>query len=123
MRKIIILMTDGDNTNTSPSNSNGNASYYEGLGYIWQNLLGITSGSSSTRTSKMNGRFTALCSNVKDQGITIYTVGVQVSSSSKTLLQNCATTTDKYYDVTAASDLSAAFSSIAGSINALRISH
>jgi len=123
LRKIIILMTDGDNTNTNPSNWNGNASYYEGLGYIWQNLLGIVSGSDSTRTSKMNARFTALCTNVKDQGITIYTVGVQVSSSSKTLLQGCATSTDKYYDVTAASDLNAAFAAIAGSINALRISH
>jgi Flp pilus assembly protein TadG len=123
LRKIIILMTDGDNTNTNPSSYNGNASYYEGLGYIWQNLLGITSGSDSTRTSKMNDRFTALCTNVKNQGITIYTVGVQVSASSKTLLQGCATSSDKYYDVTAASDLNAAFAAIAGSINALRISH
>ena len=123
LRKIIILMTDGDNTNTNPSSYNGNASYYEGLGYIWQNLLGITSGSDSTRTTKMNARFTALCTNVKAQGITIYTVGVGVSNSSKTLLQGCATSTDKYYDVTAASDLNAAFAAIAGSINALRISH
>ncbi|WP_304166284.1 pilus assembly protein TadG [Phenylobacterium aquaticum] len=123
LRKIIILMTDGDNTYTNPSNSNGNLSSYEGLGYIWQNLLGVTSASDSTRTTKMNARFTALCANVKAQGITIYAVGVQVSSGSKALLQSCATSSDKYYDVTAASDLNAAFAAIAGSINALRISH
>ena len=121
LRKIIVLMTDGDNTYTS-SRWSDNDSYYEGLGYIWQNLLGITSGSNSTRTSKMNERFTALCTNIKAKGIVIYTVGVQVSNSSKTLLQGCASSSDKYYDVTQASDLTAAFNSIAGSISNLRIS-
>jgi Flp pilus assembly protein TadG len=122
LRKIIVLMTDGDNTYTNPSNWSDNDSYYEGLGYIWQGLLGITSGSNSTRTSKMNDRFTALCNNIKAKNITIYTVGVQVSNSSKTLLQSCASSSDKYYDVTQASDLTAAFNSIAGSIASLRIS-
>lgn len=121
LRKIIVLMTDGDNTYSSPRWSD-NGSYYAGLGYIWQGLLGITSGSSSTRTSKMNDRFTALCNNVKAKGITIYTVGVGVSASSKALLQGCASSSDKYYDVTQASDLTAAFNSIAGSIASLRIS-
>jgi len=121
LRKIIVLMTDGDNTYSSPWWSD-NDSYYEGLGYIWQGLLGITSGSNSTRTSKMNERFTALCTNIKAKNITLYTVGVSVSNSSKTLLKSCASSTDKYYDVTQASDLTAAFNSIAGSIASLRIS-
>ena len=121
LRKIIVLMTDGDNTYSSPRWSD-NDSYYEGLGYIWQGLLGITSGSNSTRTSKMNERFTALCTNIKAKNITLYTVGVSVSNSSKTLLKSCASSTDKYYDVTQASDLTAAFNSIAGSIASLRIS-
>ncbi len=121
LRKIIVLMTDGDNTFTSPRWSD-NDSYYEGLGYIWQNLLGTTSSSNSTRTTKMNKRFSALCTNIKAKNITIYTVGVSVSNSSKTLLKACASSTDKYYDVTQASDLTAAFNSIAGSIASLRIS-
>jgi hypothetical protein len=121
LRKIIVLMTDGDNTYSSPRWSD-NDSYYEGLGYIWQGLLGITSGSNSTRTSKMNDRFTDLCANIKAKNITVYTVGVGVSNSSKTLLKSCASSTDKYYDVTQASDLTAAFNSIAGSIASLRIS-
>ena len=122
LRKIIVLMTDGDNTMVTPSGWSNNGSYYGGLGYIWQGLLGITSGSDATRTSKMNDRFTALCAAVKARNITIYTVGVGVSANSKTLLQGCASSTDKYYDVTQASDLTAAFNSIAGSIASLRIS-
>ena len=121
LRKIIVLMTDGDNTMATPSSWSDNGSWYGGLGYIWQGMLGITSGSDATRTSKMNDRFTALCNNVKAKGITIYTVGVGVSASSKSLLQACASSTDKYYDVTQASDLTAAFNSIAGSIASLRI--
>jgi len=123
LRKIIILMTDGQNTFMN-SNSN-NKSMYDGLGYIWQNMLvGATSGSSdSQRTAAMDARLAALCTAIKAKDIHIYTVRVEFTSGSPTLLQNCASTPQDFYDVANVANLGVAFDAIAGSISNLRISH
>lgn len=117
--KIVVLMTDGDNT--MGSTGNNNASLYNGLGYIWQNRLGITSGTTSQRREAMDGRLATLCANMKAQGIVIYTVRVEVTSGSSTVLQNCASSADKFYDVQDAADLDSVFNAIAGEIENLRI--
>lgn len=122
LRKIIILMTDGENTMSDPgSSSEQNKSYYSGLGYIWQSILGITSGNSSARTSAIDGRLAALCTNIKAKNIVVYTIRVEVTSGSSSLLQNCASSPDKFYDVQDVSQLNAAFDAIAGSIDNLRL--
>ena len=118
-RKIIILMTDGDNVFGSVSNAN--ASRYGGLGYVWQGLLGITSGTATTRANRMNDRLALLCKNIKDKDIVLYTVRVEVDSGDSALLRNCATDPDKFYDVQNVSQLGAVFDAIAGSIDNLRI--
>ncbi|WP_340647209.1 TadE/TadG family type IV pilus assembly protein [Phenylobacterium sp.] len=123
VRKIIILMTDGDNTMNNPSKSGEvNASFYGGLGYIWQNMLGTTSTNATTRSSAIDSRLALLCTAVKDRDIVVYTVRVEVNSGSSSLLQNCASTPDKFYDVQDVDDLQAAFDAIAGSIDNLRLS-
>lgn len=123
LRKVVILMTDGENTMTNSGNSNG--SYYSGLGYIWQGIMGGLSQSSSSaaRQQAMDARLAQLCTNMKAQNIYIYTVRVEVTSGTSTVLQNCATSPDMFYDVQDVSQLSAAFDAIAGSIDNLRISH
>jgi Flp pilus assembly protein TadG len=118
-RKIIILMTDGDNVFSS--NSNHNSSAYSGLGYLWQGLLGITSGSNNTRNDKMDERLALLCKNIKAKEIVLYTVRVEVKTGSSDLLRNCATDPDKFFDVQNVSQLGAAFDAIAGSIDNLRL--
>lgn len=125
--KIVILLTDGDNTNDVYNNNN--YSIYTGIGYIWQSRLlntsGVALGTSSTGTDRMNaidGRELALCANMKAKNIIIYSIGVGVSAHSQGLLQTCASGTDHYYDVTDASQLTAVFNAIAGSIQNLRIS-
>ncbi|HYE46250.1 MAG TPA: pilus assembly protein [Caulobacter sp.] len=118
-QKIVILMTDGDNT--MGSTGNNNASLYNSLGYIWQGRLGITSGSASQRRSAMDGRLATLCANMKAQGIVLYTVRVEVTSGDSSLLRNCASSAEKFYDVQDASQLNAVFDAIAGSIENLRI--
>ena len=124
LKKVVILMTDGENTMTNPGSSNANRSYYSGLGYIWQTIMqGLTTSSSAAaRQSAMDARLTQLCTNMKAKDIVIYTVRVEVSSGSSTVLQNCASDADKFYDVQNVSQLSAAFDAIAGSIDNLRIS-
>lgn len=119
--KIAILMTDGDNTNFADWSPND--STYSGLGYVWMERLGLGVGaSSSARTAAMNSRLAALCANMKAQGIVLYTVRVEVKSGSSSLLQNCASKPDQFYDVQNVADLGDAFEQIAGQISRLRIS-
>ncbi|KPF77105.1 hypothetical protein IP78_12885 [Brevundimonas sp. AAP58] len=127
LQKIIIIMTDGENVMSDTNSPSDGA--YNGLGYIWQNRLGITSGNADTRRSRMDGRLdhpTAgtedLCGNMKDSGIQVYTVAVQVDSASQTLLRRCASSDDHYFPVDSASGIGAAFDRIAGAIENLRIS-
>ncbi len=118
--KVVVMMTDGQNQMTS--NSNSNASFYNGDGYIWQNRLGIASGSDSQRQTVLDSRLTTLCTNMKAQGIVIYTVRVDVNDNNYAVLQNCASSPDKFYNVQNANDLTAVFNGIAGAIENLRIS-
>jgi hypothetical protein len=128
VNKVIVLLTDGDNTNserTEPEDS-----LYSGRGYIWQHRLLASNGSpmdvgsnATQRMDAMDDRETRLCNNLRTQGIIVYSIGVGVSTHSRTLLQNCATDTSYYFDVTDASQLTAVFNSIAGAIQNLRISH
>lgn len=124
LKKVVILMTDGTNTMTDPGSSNSNRSYYSGLGYIWQTIMqGLTTSSSAAaRQTAMDARLTQLCTNMKAKDIVIYTVRVEVTSGASTVLQNCASGADKFYDVQDVSQLSVAFDAIAGSIDNLRIS-
>jgi len=124
-RKIIILMTDGQNTFDDVRDSNNlNQSDYTGLGYIWQRMLGVGSGAtSSERTTAMNGRLSELCTNAKKQKIEIYTILVEDNSTVSTLLRDCASSPAKFYNVKNVSTLGVAFDAIAGSITNLRLSH
>jgi hypothetical protein len=117
--KVVVLMTDGENT--MGSTGNNNASLYNSLGYIWQGRLGITSGSTAQRKAAMDARLTTLCANMKAQQIVIYTVRVEVASGDSSVLRGCASSNDKFYDVQNASQLTAVFNAIAGSIENLRI--
>jgi len=119
IQKIVLLMTDGENTNGA-SDSN-NDSVYAGIGYIWQNRLGITGGNSTKRREAMDSRLATLCANMKAKGVILYTVRVEVSNGTSNVLRNCASTTDKFYDVQNASQLNTVFGAIAGSIQNLRL--
>jgi Flp pilus assembly protein TadG len=118
--KVVVLMTDGDNTYSV--NSSNNRSNYDGYGFIWQGRAGTTSNTHSTRQDAIDDRLALICTNMKAAGIVIYTVRVEVTTGSSSLLQNCATRPDMFYDVQSASNLTAVFSAIAGSIQNLRIS-
>jgi len=124
--KVLVLLTDGDNVMSETSDPND--STYSGYGYVWQKRLKNASnvaldvGASGTeRRDAMDGRQTKTCAAAKAKGVIIYAIGVGVSTHSKTVLQGCATSTDKYYDVTDSAQLSAVFNTIAGSIQNLRI--
>lgn len=117
--KIMVFLTDGYNTNTD--NNNSDDSYYSSVGYIWQNRLGITSGSAAQRTTAMDTRTTAICNHIKAAGVTVYTVRIDVSGVSPAVLQTCASSPAQFYDVPNVANLPAAFNAIAGQIGKLRL--
>jgi Mg-chelatase subunit ChlD len=89
--KVIVLLTDGDNTQNR-----------------W-----------STSSSSIDARMSAACTNAKAANIKIYTV--RVIDGDATLLRNCATKPSMYYNVQQADQLNGVFSSIAQNLANLRI--
>ena len=121
-KKIVVLMTDGQNSNAP--NGNSNQSYYSGVGYIRHNRLGVGLGSSSAqRQAALDARLATLCQNMKAAGkdIIIYTVRVEVNDQNFGTLKNCASSPAKFYDVQNASELNGVFQQIADSIQNLRL--
>jgi Flp pilus assembly protein TadG len=93
-KKAIILMTDGLNTQNR-----------------W-----------TTNASTIDARQTLLCNNIKAANIIIYTVQVNTDGDpTQAVLQNCASGTDKFFVLTSASQIMAAFNSIGTSLSKLRV--
>ncbi len=126
-KKIIVLMTDGENTLSQRDTPNDGT--YAGAGYIWQgrvlqadNTPLQQGASNSERTAALDSRLSKICANIKDKDIEIYTIRVEVDSGTSELLQTCATGEDYFYDVSDSSNLTNVFQSIAGQIAALHLS-
>ena len=96
--KVIILLTDGDNTENR-----------------W-----VPFTQNKTQVEKIDARTRLACTNAKDANIKIYTV--RVINGNTSLLRECATSTDMFFDVEDASQLSAVFSTIAQNLANLRLS-
>jgi Flp pilus assembly protein TadG len=92
--KVIIMLTDGDNTQDRWSNSG----------------------------SDIDLRMKMACDNVKAPGNNIKIYTVRVINGNANLLRDCATKPSMYYDVDQASELNSVFSSIAQQLATLRIS-
>jgi hypothetical protein len=126
-KKIVVLMTDGENV--MDSNDTPNDGTYAGAGYVWQGRVLKADGtkqkdgdSEGERTAAMDSRLSLLCENIKKKDIEIYTIRVQVKTGSSALLKGCATAPDYYYDVTESGDLTKVFQNIAGQIATLHLS-
>jgi len=89
--KVIILLTDGDNTQNR-----------------W-----------STIQSVIDDRTAKVCTNAKADNIKIYTI--RVIDGNQTLLKNCASKPEMYYEVAQASQLNSVFTAIAQNLANLRI--
>ena len=124
--KVMIIMTDGENTIYPGSNMNDDT-FYSAYGYPWNNRLGVVSTSDTTLEAVMNSRLSTVCTNAKAAGISVYTIGVDTADTSNpsattTLLTNCATNSTQAYFPNTAADLQAAFVAIASQLAALRLS-
>ncbi len=76
------------------------------------------SGSNSTTQAR------AICTEIKDSGVTVYTVGFQIGVGSEpdVTMQQCATSSSHYYNASSGEALKQAFRDIAIKISDLRIS-
>ena len=89
--KVIILLTDGDNTQNR-----------------W-----------STTQAQIDARTTLVCNNIKAANIKLYTI--RVIDGNASLLRSCATKTSMYFEVSQAAQLSPVFATIAQDLANLRI--
>jgi len=130
-RKIIILMTDGDNVWNSANNTL-NRSIYSPFGYYTNNRLAPNVTTSGRATTVMDGKTLEACTNAKEKGIIVYTVAFStadapISKAGLTLLTNCASVdpTDSShrlaYIAATPNEIIAVFEEIARNIGALRI--
>ena len=105
-RKIAILMTDGEYNRQ-----------YDGNG-VSANASKAANGSSATQAR-------ALCSAMKQAGITVYTVGFELSgpsSESYQTLEQCASEEDKFYTASTGMQLQQAFRDIGLKLSKLYLS-
>lgn len=114
MTKVVVLMTDGDNT---ISNSSRGAYWY-----LSDGKLGTTN--SAAATTQLNTRTSQICTAMKAQGILVYTIafGTDIGATAQTMLQNCASSADYYFYSPTSAALSTAFKQIGDSLANLHIS-
>lgn len=114
MYKVVVLMSDGDNT---IDNSSRGAYWYLNAG-----KLGTTN--SGTAVTRMNDRTRQICTSMKANGVIIYTIalGSSVSTTGRNLLRDCATNPDYYFLSPTTNELQNIFRQIGDSLANLRIS-
>jgi hypothetical protein len=139
MRKVAVMLTDGDNNWQAPygascgssndsvcSTTSGTELNYNAYGRVANyntmfssaRINPVTQANADTR---LDQRFTATCNAMKAAGITIYIIGFQVSSSHRTLLRNCATTAEHFIESPSTSQLQAVFQQVGAQLASVRM--
>jgi Flp pilus assembly protein TadG len=100
-QRIMILLSDGLNTQDR-----------------WY-------GDGSNQSTQVDARMALACTNAKAFGFTVYTVFVDLNGTqgNSTVLQNCATDSTKYFDLTSADQIVTTFNQIGEQITNLRVSN
>jgi hypothetical protein len=89
-----------------------------------QNTQNRFIGNGTTYQSAIDDRQRILCDNAKTAGITLYTVQVNTSGDpTSSVLQYCASGSDKFFMLTSASDIVTTFAKIGTELSGLRLTH
>lgn len=115
-RKVIVVLTDGENNMGYYSSSTTSGIYssygmpaYDHLGTGW---LG----------DQLDTKLAAICSNVKSKGILVYSITFQLNdTATQNLMRNCATQDDMYFNSPNGSSLQDAFDQIATGLQKLQL--
>ncbi len=119
--KIMVVLTDGANTLGNTNTPLG--SHYSSFGYLADGRLGMAAASSSATNGAMNDRTLAACNYAKEYGITVYTIRLEEPDvKTGTMLQQCASSAEHYFDAPSRSQLDDVFKTIKDRIVRLRLS-
>jgi Flp pilus assembly protein TadG len=146
MRKVAIILTDGDNnwqaaygenSATCGSSNRSVCSSATGTELIYNAYGRVATGTNSynarfpTATispvsqtnadNRLDARFSATCTAMKNAGIIIYVIGFEVASAQRTLLRNCATSANHYLESPTAATLSSVFQQVGNQLAGLRV--
>ncbi|MDO9440566.1 MAG: pilus assembly protein TadG-related protein [Beijerinckiaceae bacterium] len=124
--KVVVLMSDGKN-NWASSSANPNNGVYNSFGFMKNKRLGATTTSGNSR-SLMDAKTLEACTNMKNAGIQIYTVGFStatdpIDSTGLSVLRSCASNADSAFTAGDGSQIVSAFQEIAKAMTKLRISN
>jgi Flp pilus assembly protein TadG len=138
----------GMNSLVNNMTANGNTNQAIGLQLGWESLVGggpftapsmdpnytysqiiilLTDGLNTqdrwyTSQSSIDTRQATTCSNIKAAGITLYTIQVNTDGDpTSTLLQNCASSSDKFFLLTSASEIVTTFNQIGTNLSRLYV--
>ena len=125
VNKVMVILTDGQNffsqargqcTGTNPKYT----SHYTGYGYVSERRLG-TAGTPAA-VNRLDDRLAEVCTNIKQAGVTIYTITFQLSDiRTQNLFRACASDEDKYFNSPSNEELRVAFRAIGAELSNLRI--
>ena len=119
LRKVVVLMTDGENYLNMPNNVNRSDS--SSTGYLWRGQLGLSETATTAQvTAAMNARVATICAGMKAQEVIIFAVQLEMGGSNDAVLRGCSGA-DNFINVQRATDLDAAFQRIASEISDLRV--
>jgi Flp pilus assembly protein TadG len=121
VKKVMVLLTDGENTFNVADGANHNGSSYTAYGFLNQGRLGTTD--YWTGVAAQNTMFKQACQLVKDKKVTVYTFSYNVpSATQRDLIKACATDAEKYYEPKTDDALVLNFNEIADEIRRLHLS-
>ena len=116
-------------TNTSPYSSGALPANTSAIHHSWLsdglNTQDRWHGDGSDQDTYTDGRMTDACTNAKAAGVVIYTIFVDLGGTqgNSTVLQNCASDSTKYFDLTTSNAIVTTFNQIGQQITNLRVSH
>jgi Flp pilus assembly protein TadG len=123
-KKVIVLMTDGDNALNGTTHNGTASTVYSAYGYSNEadlnlNRFGVQTGSSGTAQTELDKGVIGLCTNMKSQGVEVYVTGfgTGISGTSLANLKSCATDAAHYTNATTNAALQAFFQQIGTDIN------
>ncbi|MBL8574373.1 MAG: pilus assembly protein [Hyphomicrobiaceae bacterium] len=121
-KKIIVMMTDGENLIAQNNIDGPTISDYTAYGYLRYGRF--PKETFADAKSYINKRMLEACKNIKAAGIEIFTVTFKLSDPATIkLYTDCASKPPYYYNAKTSSDLKNAFGEIGKSISKLRVSN
>ena len=108
--KVIVLMTDGDISQQLRPRT-----------YAYPRTPAVDNYEAQSRSGALDKLY-AVCNRAKANGVIVFTIGFQLTDNGKTEMRNCASSANQFYDVSGL-DISAAFQSIATSIQKIRLTN